>query len=694
MADEDEREEELSSIAAIFPELIVDSDNPFAASIDLPVAPSSPLLVRFPAAPLLAPPGVIHGSDVAAAGALQDAHELEHLPPLHLRVVLPDAYPAESPPVVSLRTAHDWLHADKVKALTDECAKLWEEYGQCQILFAYIDFLQQSAERAFDLAEAGLDLDPSLKPALLDFDATTKKHIFDHETFDCGVCLEPKKGSSCHRLARCRHVFCLSCLQDFYNNCITEGDVVNVKCLDPGCGKEKGGTAEEQRRRKRKAERTLHPRELLAMRLDEAVVRRYVEMKRKKKLEADKSTVYCPRTWCQAPARSAKYPPLPANLALYPDSDSDVSDAEREGPPTSNRPGKPTAPSDRLSICSKCSFAFCRTCYAGWHGEFARCWPRNPSELSEEEKASYDYIRLHTSPCPTCSSPTQKTMGCNHMKCFQCNSHFCYLCGAWLDAGNPYQHFNKQGTGCFMRLWELEEGDEGPRPGNGNGDGDGDGDGAQRFRGARMWEEEARRVAEEADREEAMRLQDEENALAGALPAAAVRQPDHHDDDGGDDDDDDHNNNNNNNNNNRNRNRAMIMPEAPIPPPADLDPAFLAQMARLQAAPDAAQRPPPPAPHQHAAAVRNQARQRARRPPRGARGGGLEVGRGRGRGRDDAANAPRAGQFALPVAADPVAAAAFRRFVELAQRDEEDDWDSDELDEDGDEHWEIPVRAR
>lgn len=48
--------------------------------------------------------------------------------------------------------------------------------------------------------------------------------------------------------------------------------------------------------------------------------------------------------------------------------------------------------------------------------------------------------------------------------CYRCNSHFCYLCSAWLDPANPYQHYNElpggKRTSCYMRLWELEEGDE------------------------------------------------------------------------------------------------------------------------------------------------------------------------------------------------------------------------------------------
>ncbi|KAH0263459.1 hypothetical protein KCU84_g21401, partial [Aureobasidium melanogenum] len=53
---EDEREEELSTISAIYPELLVDPNDPFAASLHLPVNPSSPLALRFSSAPPPSPP--------------------------------------------------------------------------------------------------------------------------------------------------------------------------------------------------------------------------------------------------------------------------------------------------------------------------------------------------------------------------------------------------------------------------------------------------------------------------------------------------------------------------------------------------------------------------------------------------------------------------------------------------------------
>ena len=613
---DDERDEELTTLSAIYSEFpdeyAADPSEAYTFHFKIHVAPELPVTVQYPAVKLPTPPHSDDGekSDESIP-ALRDQHVLEHLPSLQLKVELPSGYPAECPPNVTLSTSPSWLSPEKISELEAECRKLWEEYGQCQIVYTYVSSLQEASERLFDI-ETPLVLSPNLKPEMLEFDGKTRKAVFDKETFDCGVCMEPKKGVLCNRLPRCGHVFCRACLRDFYNNAITEGDVVNVRCIDPDCGiKEEAGNG----RRRTTKHKTLHARELLDIGIEEAQVKRYIEMKRKKKLESDKSTIYCPRTWCQAPARSQKTAPIPEDLRLYVDSDD--SDTEGGAAPKYDRntpDHKLPAPADRLAICSnpKCLLAFCRVCYQGWHGEFARCWPRKPTELTAEEKASYDYIRLHTSPCPTCSSPVQKTMGCNHMNCAQCQTHFCYLCGAWLDAGNPYLHFNTRGSTCYQRLWELEEGDNG--------------DGQVQFVGPRYWEAEAQRIAEEADREEAERLQAEENQQAGRAPvqAVAVADDDAHD--------------------------------------AELQEALLEgnmrfDQMRLNQAPQA---------RVHGAALN--ARQDAQAP-----------GVVRPRRHPDMAHN-----------VDPAHGAAFRRFVEMAARDEEDEWDSDEVEDE--EAWVIRVR--
>ncbi|KAF2755537.1 RWD-domain-containing protein [Pseudovirgaria hyperparasitica] len=460
----EEREEELSSIAAIFPELELDDKEPFRARLEIPVELASPLRVCFPAStdgekpPVFPTPpsseddGHARSGKESSRSELQ-THDLCFLPAVRLDIALPHGYPESVPPEFILHATVPWVPQATLNALQQEGEKLWDEYGHSQVVFGYIDFLQQAAERAFDLASGDLamELPGSMRLMLLDYDKLAKRRKFEQSTYDCGVCLEPKRGSSCYKMARCGHVFCVSCLRDFYTSCINEGDVVSVKCMDPSCGKDPKLTS------KKRKQRTLGPSELLQIPLDNALVKRYVNLKRKKKIEADKTTIYCPRKWCQGPARSTKYPKI-TSFDNYADSDSEPEDEIQALP---DIPPHDPNKIDRLAICEDCEFAFCRVCLAGWHGDFVRCWPRTAAELSEDEQASYNYIRANTSPCPTCNSPVQKTHGCNHMTCFQCRSHFCYLCSAWLDSANPYQHFNNPGTSCFQRLWELEEGDNG-----------------------------------------------------------------------------------------------------------------------------------------------------------------------------------------------------------------------------------------
>jgi E3 ubiquitin-protein ligase RNF14 len=333
MAEEqdDEREEELSSIVAIFPELTIDPSDPFSASLDLPVSPADPLLVRFPPPIEGAPPTTLPTaapSNAQNGANLLDHHRLSHLPPLQLQIRLPPGYPEHDPPSVKLAATPSWIPSQVLQELESYVTGLWEEYGHMQVVFAYIDYLQQAAERAFDLSSQNggiLDLDQAMKIGLLDFDITTKKKIFEKETFDCGVCLDPKKGSMCYRLQKCGHVFCCDCLKEVYNNAITEGDIANVKCLEFGCGVEKEAGA----RRAKKPARTLGPNELLQIPLERSMVQRYLDLKRKKKLESDQSTIYCPREWCQGPARSERHPKRTlTDLIANDDADSDAEDEE------------------------------------------------------------------------------------------------------------------------------------------------------------------------------------------------------------------------------------------------------------------------------------------------------------------------------------------------------------------------------
>ena len=260
MAETDEREEELETISAIYPELVINKRDKFTASLDLAIAPSKPLYIRFQPSTDDETNVLTTYAQVAKVSAAYIEHDVQfsHLPPLKLTVTLPEQYPDDAPPIVRLAAQQRWLPKSKLDELEQEVGNLWEDYGRCQILFAYIDHLQQAADRGFDLdqLDAGcLVLPAKAEKELVEFDVATTLSVFNAGTYDCGICLEPKKGSSCFKLAKCGHIYCKQCLQDYYNNAITEGDVAGVRCLAPDCGKE----AQNGRKRKRRNERTLHP---------------------------------------------------------------------------------------------------------------------------------------------------------------------------------------------------------------------------------------------------------------------------------------------------------------------------------------------------------------------------------------------------------------------------------------------------
>lgn len=382
----DERAEELETLQSIYPELVIDSASPYTATLDLLVAPTKPVPVTFTPE--------------------QDVQRLGYLPSLHIELHLPLEYPNHGPPHIKITTSPPWLPESTAHKLADEAKALWDEYGGGMVLFAYVSSLQEQAEICFGIAE--LVLAASMRKELLEYSIRLKRELFDKETFDCEVCLEPKKGSACYRMERCSHVFCVACLQDYYNNCIAEGAVNNVKCMSTECGGNK------------KKNRLISPKELLQIPVPREQVERYVNIKRKKKMESDPNILFCPRQWCQGAMRSPKYPKI-VDISQIDESDSEAEDEESQAPSNvSTGPEKRLVGvrgMDRLAVCEDCTLAFCVVCLSSWHGDFVRCEPRDANQLTEEDQASLNFIMKNTSPCAYCSVPCQKSFGCKLSHC-------------------------------------------------------------------------------------------------------------------------------------------------------------------------------------------------------------------------------------------------------------------------------------
>ena len=207
---EDDRAIELSAISAIYPELIINSADPFSATIEIAVEPVEPLAIVFLPVEngiylsgLLTPAPSddvenrvankpLHPTSEGADPTNRDIHHFTYLPPLTLEIDLQEGYPSQKPPLFHLHAQTPWIPAAKLEELREVGSSIWEDMGRDQVVFSYIDYLREAAGRSFDLVPDNttcLEVSQNIKISLLDFEAQLKRAKFEQETFECGICL-------------------------------------------------------------------------------------------------------------------------------------------------------------------------------------------------------------------------------------------------------------------------------------------------------------------------------------------------------------------------------------------------------------------------------------------------------------------------------------------------------------------------
>ncbi|KAF9535579.1 hypothetical protein CPB83DRAFT_865808 [Crepidotus variabilis] len=361
------------------------------------------------------------------------------LPPILLQINLPASYPLQLPPeILSVRATHVWL--SDVGALQQALSELWQA-GE-PVLYTWVEHIRTGdfLEKLKLLSSTNNDIlilpHPApqvIVPLLQAFEKSSQSSQFATQSYPCSVCLTSLKGSKCLQL-HCKHIFCRSCLEDFWKMCIEEGDVDRVGCPDPECVKKKTEASEEE----------------VARIVTEAELDRWRWLREKRAYEKV----------CQTPV------PKPKDV----DANSDIG-------------------WNRLRQCPRCMFSFCAFCKRTWHGPLESCpiaqyedvalayldAPENSEKrefmerkygktnirkmvaVYQEEKANLEYLQASATMCPGCRCFVEKNMGCNHMTCWKCSQHFCFRCGDRLNPDKPYAHFSMPTNPCFNQLFDLDE---------------------------------------------------------------------------------------------------------------------------------------------------------------------------------------------------------------------------------------------
>lgn len=78
-------------------------------------------------------------------------------------------------------------------------------------------------------------------------------------------------------------------------------------------------------------------------------------------------------------------------------------------------------------FCTTCLSNICTSCNVVSHDGITCAEFKDLS--SEGNKAFQEWKKKHdVRDCPVCKSPIEKSFGCHHMECTQCNAHMCWFC--------------------------------------------------------------------------------------------------------------------------------------------------------------------------------------------------------------------------------------------------------------------------
>ncbi|XP_072002202.1 E3 ubiquitin-protein ligase RNF14-like isoform X1 [Engystomops pustulosus] len=393
-----------------------------------------------------------------AADSITDNFEntVSFLPPIVLNFELPPGYPSTTPPNFTLSCK--WLSPKQLTRLCQHLDDLWKENRGSVVLFPWIQFLKeetldylnirspyeievpsnglqswtQSPEKTFGAGEwpsldkraiQDVQSASALVRCILDFNEAQQKKTFDSKPFLCNICFMEKLGSDCTHFKDCEHVYCNTCLKDYFEIQIKDGQVHALNCPEPKCTS------------------VATPAQVKDL-VGEQLFSRYDRLLLQSSLDLMADVVYCPRPSCQTPVMQE--------------------------------------PGGTMAICSVCQYAFCIICKMTFHGlspckvtaeklvalreEYLAAddegkkflekrYGKRVIQKAVEEMESMEWLEQNSKCCPRCGTHIQKIDGCNKMTCTGCHQYFCWLCSSTLNRGNPYLHFNDPSSACFNQLF-------------------------------------------------------------------------------------------------------------------------------------------------------------------------------------------------------------------------------------------------
>lgn len=159
--------------------------------------------------------------------------EVYNLPPICLEFKLPKNYPSEEAPNFKLTSV--WLNDQNLNILSEKLDQLWSQYLHTPILFIWISFIQDEIFQFLSLDPQDFIITTNLASLFIDYNKNQLELIFKKTNFFCNICFVEKSGQDCLKFNKCEHVFCKSCMYEYFKSLISDGNVKKLCCPQEKC---------------------------------------------------------------------------------------------------------------------------------------------------------------------------------------------------------------------------------------------------------------------------------------------------------------------------------------------------------------------------------------------------------------------------------------------------------------------------